>query len=117
MPGHVVPTHNTCSYNNRGFDRLRLHYMGASSSRMRLATPDGPSQRITRSFLLCPPPLRLPRAPYPLVPPVRPRVTDSVAAVVVAVHCFAAAALVLLLWAVAQCCQTDVGLGGASYHS
>jgi len=36
MPGHVVPTYNTCSNtNNRGFDRLRLRYVGASSSRVR----------------------------------------------------------------------------------
>jgi len=31
--------------------RLRYVYVGASSSRVRLATPDGPSQRITRSSL------------------------------------------------------------------
>ena len=30
---------------------LRLHYVGASSSRVRLATPAGPSQRITRLSL------------------------------------------------------------------
>jgi len=49
------------------------------------------AQRITRSFLLSSvlPPSVSP-APYPLVPPVRPRVTDPVAAIVVAVHRFAA---------------------------
>jgi len=36
-------------------------YVGASSSRVRLATPDGPSQRITRSFL--------PSSPPPSPPP------------------------------------------------
>ena len=69
MPGHVVPTYNTCSNTNRGFDRLRLRYVGASSSRVRLATPDGPSQRISHGrpfFRLLP--LRLPR-PLPSCPP------------------------------------------------
>jgi len=33
----VIPTYNTCSNNNKGFNRLRLRYVGASSSRVRLA--------------------------------------------------------------------------------
>ena len=61
MPGHMVSTYDICSNTNRGFDRLRLRYVGVSSSRVRLATPDGPSQRITRSFL--------PSSPPPSPPP------------------------------------------------
>ena len=71
---------------------LRLRYAGAPSSRVRLATPAGPSQRITRlslppSFPLSPPSLALfsPRRVSVPAPPT----TDATLAVV-AVHGLAA---------------------------
>jgi len=68
VPGHVVPTYNTTntySNNDSASIALRLRNVGAASSRVRIATPDGPLQRTTRgrsSLLSFPPP-----PPQPLI--------------------------------------------------
>ena len=90
MPGHVVPTYNIPTI-------MIVHRWTATTLRRGVVLPCAP--RNARWPIATHHPVvasvhsaSVSPAPYPLVTPVHPRVTDTdtAAAVVVAVHCFAA---------------------------
>ena len=90
MPGHVVPTYNIPTI-------IKVHRWTATTLSRGVVLPCAPRSArwpITTHHPVVPSvnSASVSPAPYPLATPVHPRVTDTdtVAAVVVAVHCFAA---------------------------